>query len=219
MDVHLEIGARRVFASAVDWPGWARAGRDEESALQALVAYGPRYQRIVKAVPALPGDILNCASSNASRATRRPTLARPAPSRPTTGKRPIARRAEGLAGVLRACWKAFDRTAESATGKQLAPAGPRGGGRELEAMIEHVAGAERAYLSSLGGKAERGASADDVRAAFVEALGARARGELPERGPRGGRRWPARYAARRAAWHILDHLWELEDRLRAAGSA
>jgi hypothetical protein len=24
--------------------------------------------------------------------------------------------------------------------------------------------------------------------------------------------WPARYAARRIAWHVIDHLWEMEDR-------
>jgi hypothetical protein len=24
--------------------------------------------------------------------------------------------------------------------------------------------------------------------------------------------WPPRYAARRIAWHVLDHAWELEDR-------
>jgi hypothetical protein len=24
--------------------------------------------------------------------------------------------------------------------------------------------------------------------------------------------WPHRYAARRMAWHVLDHLWEIEDK-------
>jgi hypothetical protein len=24
--------------------------------------------------------------------------------------------------------------------------------------------------------------------------------------------WPPRYAARRIAWHVLDHAWEVEDR-------
>ena len=31
-------------------------------------------------------------------------------------------------------------------------------------------------------------------------------------GPMGGKKWPPRYAARRLAWHVLDHLWEIEDR-------
>jgi hypothetical protein len=30
--------------------------------------------------------------------------------------------------------------------------------------------------------------------------------------PLAGRRWPARYAAHRIAWHALDHAWEIEDR-------
>lgn len=39
----LEIGSRRVFASAIEWPGWSRSGRDEPAALESLLAYGPRY--------------------------------------------------------------------------------------------------------------------------------------------------------------------------------
>jgi hypothetical protein len=29
--------------------------------------------------------------------------------------------------------------------------------------------------------------------------------------------WPVRYAARRTAWHALDHAWEIEDRSGPAG--
>ncbi len=50
--VYLEVGARRVFASAADWPGWSRGGKNEKEALQALAAYAPRYARVVK----LPKD-------------------------------------------------------------------------------------------------------------------------------------------------------------------
>ena len=25
-------------------------------------------------------------------------------------------------------------------------------------------------------------------------------------------KWPPRYAARRLAWHVLDHAWEIEDK-------
>lgn len=35
--VHLEVGRKRVFAWALDWPGWCRPGRTEELALEALV--------------------------------------------------------------------------------------------------------------------------------------------------------------------------------------
>jgi hypothetical protein len=44
MDTYLEIGGKRTFAGAIEWPGWCRSGGDEQSALQALVDYGPRYE-------------------------------------------------------------------------------------------------------------------------------------------------------------------------------
>ena len=46
--VYIERGAKRAFASAADWPGWCRSGKDEESALENLAAYAPRYARVVK---------------------------------------------------------------------------------------------------------------------------------------------------------------------------
>jgi hypothetical protein len=45
--VYLEIGQKRAFAGALDWPGWCRAARGEEAALQALVDYAPRYARLL----------------------------------------------------------------------------------------------------------------------------------------------------------------------------
>src|SRR6266568_5895080 len=49
--VYLEAGTKRVFACAVDWPGWCRSGRGEEQALAALAAAVSRYA----VVPALAG--------------------------------------------------------------------------------------------------------------------------------------------------------------------
>ena len=58
--VYLEIGTKRVFASAADWPGWCRAGKDEKLALEALAAYVPRYAPVPKIArmdfPATAGD-------------------------------------------------------------------------------------------------------------------------------------------------------------------
>jgi hypothetical protein len=34
--------------------------------------------------------------------------------------------------------------------------------------------------------------------------------------PVNGRKWTPRYAARRIAWHALDHAWEIEDRTEPA---
>ena len=52
-----------------------------------------------------------------------------------------------------------------------------------------------------------------IRKAILDALQAAVKGELPERGPRGGILWPPRYFIRRVAWHVLDHAWEIEDRV------
>ena len=43
IQVYLEVGQKKVFACAVDWPGWCRSAMDEERALAVLSAYAPRY--------------------------------------------------------------------------------------------------------------------------------------------------------------------------------
>lgn len=85
----------------------------------------------------------------------------------------------------------------------------------------HVLEAELAYLRQLGGKVklEEAAGVQEkfvrLRAAVRETLAAAARGEVAAEGPRGGKRWTPRYFVRRAAWHVLDHTWEMEDRTMA----
>jgi hypothetical protein len=54
---------------------------------------------------------------------------------------------------------------------------------------------------------------EQVRQDILKGLAAAAAGEIPEHGPRGGVRWPPRYFVRRSAWHVLDHAWEIEDRI------
>jgi hypothetical protein len=51
-----------------------------------------------------------------------------------------------------------------------------------------------------------------VRATAVDALAARAGGR-PVADPRQTKNpWSPRFYVRRAAWHALDHAWEIEDR-------
>jgi hypothetical protein len=52
-----------------------------------------------------------------------------------------------------------------------------------------------------------------TRQAILMALEISVKEGLPERGPRGGIIWPPRYFVRRVAWHVLDHAWEIEDRI------
>jgi len=41
IDVLIERGQKKVFASALEWPGWARAARTTDEAVAALEAYVP----------------------------------------------------------------------------------------------------------------------------------------------------------------------------------
>lgn len=46
--VYIEVGQKRTFAGAIEWPGWCRSGKDEATALQALLDYGGRYERVLR---------------------------------------------------------------------------------------------------------------------------------------------------------------------------
>ena len=75
------------------------------------------------------------------------------------------------------------------------------------------------YLRTLGWKfaevkgEDRAQKLARLRQEILNGLAAAAAGQLPEKGPRGGKRWPPRYFIRRSAWHVIDHIWEIEDRI------
>jgi hypothetical protein len=219
--VVVESGEKRAFASAVDWPGWSRSGRDEESALQALLTYGPRYAKVVQIAELEfqpPSDtpvfvVTERLQGNATTDFGAPGMIADAEKGSIDGSE-----SERLSALLKGCWDAYDNAVQQATGKELRK-GPRGGGRDLEKIQEHVIGANQGYLRSLGWKPEIASQRNSeeefrqIREEILSALEAAAKGELPEQGPRGGKRWPPRYFVRRVAWHVLDHVWEIEDRI------
>ena len=49
--------------------------------------------------------------------------------------------------------------------------------------------------------------------ATLNALEVAVNGDLPEQGPRGGIIWLPRYFISRVAWHVLDHAWEIDNRI------
>jgi hypothetical protein len=221
VDVYLEVGSKKTFAGAVEWAGWCRSGRDEAAALQALLLYAGRYQGVLQGtglVLAAPADvesltIVQRLAGNSTTDFGAPAVALPGDAEPLDE----AELKKALA-ILEACWRALDSAAELARGRELRK-GPRGGGRELDGILRHVLGGDAGYLTALGWKFKEAAGEDlerelqRTRQAIRQGLTAAVRGELAERGPRGGIRWPARYYVRRAAWHVLDHAWEIEDRL------
>lgn len=79
-------------------------------------------------------------------------------------------------------------------------------------MIDHVLAAEVAYLRKIGVKHPAPHAGD------VEAIEAVRRDTLTELAgfvdPDSTKpaSWPPLYVARRVAWHVLDHAWEMQDR-------
>ncbi|HEY7736107.1 MAG TPA: hypothetical protein VH813_04875 [Candidatus Limnocylindrales bacterium] len=219
IEVGIEVGGKRTFASAIAWPGWARGARGEADALDLLACYGPRYAAALGSmagdleVPSGPDDLVVVERVPGSGGTDFGVPSRVmdrdrAPVDETELQHQIA--------ILSATWTTFDAAAQAAVGAVLRK-GPRGGGRDLDAIVDHVLEAERAYLVQIGGEnrtlqdATPEARMADLRARVRESLADRVRGEPPpprRRAPL----WPVRYFVRRSAWHALDHTWEIEDR-------
>ena len=210
--VYLEVGAKRTFACALDWPGWARSGKTEEAALEALAAYADRYRPVPEAArmrfPKSAADDLEVVERLPGSATTdfgAPDAKAAADAEPLTKAR-----AERMAALVEGSWTVFDRVVAEAPAELRK--GPRGGGRDRDRMVDHVLGAEVAYVRKLGLKlrqpdlGDRAAIAE-VRSVILDTLRS-ARAPLPEL----EKGWPYRYAARRIAWHVLDHAWEMQDR-------
>jgi hypothetical protein len=51
-----------------------------------------------------------------------------------------------------------------------------------------------------------------LRELILETLAARAQGRAISEPSRAKTLWTPRYFVRRTAWHVLDHVWEIEDR-------
>jgi len=216
--VMLERGDRKAFAVARDWPGWSRSGGTDAEAVEALLAYAPRYAAIVRAAkvrPMPPGndataDVVERHAGGSGTDFGVPGVPSKEDGKPLTGTELKRQRA-----ILEAAWQAFDGAARRAKGKTLS-LGPRGGGRTLVKMTAHVLEAEVAYLGQLGSRHAKPKAGEDgmalVRREALATLEAVTAGK-PLDNPRNTKKpWQPRYFIRRSAWHALDHAWELEDR-------
>ncbi|TFG47802.1 MAG: hypothetical protein E4H33_05265 [Anaerolineales bacterium] len=219
--IYLETGQKKTFAGAMDWPGWCRSGKDENGALAALMDYRTRYQKILKMCNFSfepPSDLSELVvverwKGNATTDFGSPFIILKFDQKPTD---PLVY--ERWRKILAACWQAFDQTRINAVGKELKK-GPRGGSRDLNKMIQHLLEADQHYLKRLAWKhpldpAQEDTDAlKDIRRGILAGLTIAEQGDLPPEGLKGGQIWPPSYFVRRVAWHLLDHLWEIEDRL------
>ena len=201
-----------MFACAIDWPGWLRSGKNEEGALQALVAAAPRYLPVAEAA----GLKFSVADARHIEVVERvkgsATTDFGAPDRQVSGdaQRLSPKEIERINALVAAAWKFFDVVVAAAP--PTLRKGPRGGGRDRDQIVDHVLGAECAYAPKFGVRLKQPDRADRAgvsafRNTILAGLRAVAAEPLTPLA-----RWPPRYAARRIAWHVLDHAWEIEDR-------
>jgi hypothetical protein len=207
--VSVEAAPKKAFAKAIDWPGWARSGKTAELALAALEGAADRYALVAaeagQPVTSDAYEVVEETEGGSGTEFGVPSVVTVADHRPVT-----ARDAERLAGLVAAAWTIFDRVVAAATAELRK--GPRGGGRDRDKIVGHVAESDWYYAREMGIREKQPDPTDratvmSLRAAMLEVLGRPSDGS-----PLAGRKWPARYAAARIAWHALDHAWEIEDR-------
>jgi hypothetical protein len=215
LKVALEITPKRSFATAIDWPGWSRSGKTEALALEALAAYAPRYRAVAKVagltLPERPVlEVVETNDGGSGTVFGVPSHVTDADRRPTSKADAVR-----LAELVESAWARL--AAVAATAPEELRKGPRGGGRDKTKMLTHVLEADGSYAREIGGRMAQPALDDAngvaaLRGAMLDVLR-----EPSDGSPLAGRRWTARYAAGRIAWHALDHAWEIEDRADPMG--
>ena len=205
--------AKRTFAWGIDWPGWCRGGKTVDLAIAALIAAAPRYAAVAKAaglefpssLAVADLDIVDSVEGGATTDFGAPERMTASDERPTD-----AAAAERLAALVEGAWTVLDAVVAAAPAELRK--GPRGGGRDRDKVVEHVLLAEHAYARNMGLKVPAPDPADPASIRGMRAAMAAVLREPSDGSPIDGRKWDRRYAARRIAWHVLDHAWEIEDR-------
>lgn len=194
--VYLEEGARSVFAVSLDWPGWCRRADTADGALDEHDAYRVRYaDKIGGRFDPGPLEVVGTIPGN-----RTTDFGAPDARGPWDVEDLSASDLQRQVGLLGDCWSGFDRVV--AISSEALRKGPRGGGRDRDAIVDHVREAERSYGRKIGVRMPPRSEWSEQRTAIAAALLAR----LSETA------WPIGHAIRRLAWHVLDHAWEVEDK-------
>ena len=207
--VTLESGPRKTFARAIDWPGWSRAGKTPELAMEALERSAARYAVVAENAgePFEPTeyDVVEEVPGGGGTDFGVPSVVTDLDARPTDSSD-----ANRLVRLVEAAWVTLDRVTAAAPAELRK--GPRGGGRDRDKMVAHVIEAEWAYAREIGIKMRQPDSTDPAAVDLMRSTMLDVLREPTDGSPLAGRRWTARYAAARIAWHALDHAWEMEDR-------
>jgi hypothetical protein len=211
--VYLEQGRRYVLACAVDWPGWCSYGTSEQKALEALISCAPRYALIARTAdipfpeipfPEIPHrDIRNpgCDISMfqvAERLAGSASADHGAPGLvPACDALPVdAPTAQRSATLLTAAWAVFYQVS---------------GGQSTSRLVDHVIDADVASARKLGIRRRRPSSRDTAGIVSLREGITAVVGKPSDGSPAITRGWTTRYAARQIAWHVIDHIWQIED--------
>ena len=212
LDTAMEAVAKRTFQWSIDWPGWCRSGKTELDALERLIDASERYNVVIERAGFEPIEVSAQNVHVVDSVEGGPTTDFGAPERWTASDdRPTdAQAADRLARLVEAAWAVLDDVVAAAPAELRK--GTRGGGRDRDKVLGHVLMAEHAYARNMGLKLPAPDAADPASVAVVRDAIAAVLREPSDGSPIDGRKWNRRYAARRVAWHVLDHAWEIEDR-------
>ncbi len=206
---------KKVAAFAIDWPGWSRGAKTAGDAVESLEAYRDRY-RPVASLAGLGSEFdaagdLEIVEDHVGVGSTDFWGISFAPSSFETGPMPEDELNRKL-GLLEAAWRFFDDVGSRVSLELLK--GPRGGGRDRDAIRRHVVGNERADLALKVGVVTppegllTPAGLRSHREQFVAAMrDYNAEGRMAR-----GRNWTIPLLLRHTAYHALDHAWEMEDK-------
>jgi len=208
-DICVELGGKKAIAWSLEWPGWCRIRTSEQEAVQALIDTEARYRLIARRAGQdfAPGDlvVIERLAGDANTAWGVPSVLASAETRPID-----AATAQHNVALLRASWDMLEEVV-AASPAELRK-GPRGGGRDRDEIRRHVIEAERAYARKIGIRHTPFEMNDKsaLKAMREEIAAVLSKHSTGEPLISGG--WNASYAVRRMAWHVVDHIWEIEDR-------
>jgi len=206
----IESAPKKTFATALDWPGWSRSAKTPDAALESLLSYAPRYEPIARRAgihfpTAFAAEAVERADGGSGTDFGVPSRVHDPDRRPVD-----VVEANRLASIVAAAWATFEDVARTAPAELRK--GPRGGGRDRDRIVGHVDESDWYYARELGLKLRQPGAGDRAGLATMRADMLAVLGQPSDGGPLAGRKWTQRYAARRIAWHALDHAWEIEDR-------
>jgi hypothetical protein len=205
---------RRSVAYAIDWPGWSRGAASPELALETLDAYRDRYRPVAQRAGLADeldaaGD-LEVLEDHAGNTSTDFWGISWLPSSTEHGAMPPDVLDRRLA-LLEGAWGFFDEVAARVSTELRR--GPRGGGRSRDEIVAHVFGNERVQFSKRVGVATPPGvmlTPNGLAAHREQFLAGLRHYNAEDR--RIGRTWTLQYLLRHAAFHVLDHAWEMEDK-------